>query len=314
MASAALTREEIVAGKRKQQTNTRYEGSVKKFMDWVLLAKGKPLEAMGLDQFDSILCEFMVENFNGEHPSWSACKNLFYGLCAQYPRLSQRRLLVESKELLDAWDKQRDKKELTPVPWLVLVLLARLAAEQGLGYEAVALVIMGHCWIRVDNVLTLRKKDVVGNLRFVNPKFPLMLLKLPKTKTAKNQSVEVEREDVADLVRAVASLADQDNDPLFPNVSYSRLRKIFENLVTAFGWSHFGWTLHRIRAGGASEAALTGREITDIAVRGTWASLKTAVHYIDEAANMTVYHQIPVHWLQTAKFFDEDLRRIFQDL
>jgi hypothetical protein len=314
MASVVLTKEEIVAGKRKQQTNKRYEGSVKRFMDWVLLTKGVPLQSMELEHFDSVLCEFMVNNFNGERPSWSSCKSLFYGLCAQYPRLSQRRLLVESKELLDAWDKQRDKKELTPVPWLVLVLLARLAAEQGRGYEAVALIIMGHCWIRVDNVLTLRKKDVVGNLRFVNPKFPVMLLKLSKTKTAKNQSVEVEREDVADLIRAAANLVDQDDDPLLPEVTYSRLRTLFEELIEVFGWSRFGWTLHRIRAGGASEAALAGREITDIAVRGTWASLKSAVHYIDEAANMTVYHQIPLHWLQVAKFFDEDLRRIFQDL
>jgi hypothetical protein len=141
-----------------------------------------------------------------------------------------------------------------------------------------------------------------------------MLLKLSKTKTAKNQSVEVEREDVADLIRAAANLVDQDDDPLLPEVTYSRLRTLFEELIEVFGWSRFGWTLHRIRAGGASEAALAGREITDIAVRGTWASLKSAVHYIDEAANMTVYHQIPLHWLQVAKFFDEDLRRIFQDL
>jgi hypothetical protein len=39
----------------------------------------------------------------------------------------------------------------------------------------------------------------------------------PITKTAQNQSVEVEREDRTDSFWAAASFADQDNDPLFSN-------------------------------------------------------------------------------------------------
>ena len=49
----------------------------------------------------------------------------------------------------------------------------------------------------------------------------------PTTKTAQNQSVEVEREDRAVSFWAAASLADQDNDRLFFNCDMQPIAQIF---------------------------------------------------------------------------------------
>ena len=138
------------------------------------------------EEIDGFLSDLFESNFNSNRPSFSKMNTMYWAIAHYNPVVKIRRSLPFSYALLRAWRKQLPPPSRIPVPWLVVVLLSRLAAEEGLYEEAVAFLLLGHSWIRVGHIFTLKKEDVIINLHLFDPDFPPMFIRLRTTKQGRN--------------------------------------------------------------------------------------------------------------------------------
>lgn len=309
------TRSDILQGAIKLGTHGTYQAGIARFSKFlksslhIVVFDFGPILPATLDEW---LCEWIEYEFNLTSGSFSSVNCAFCGLISKFPHLKTRALLPESHALLKAWSRQKKLPELKPLPWRALVVITRVAVELGYRSEALALLMLGESWIRSSNLLALRKSDISSNLQMIyGPSVHPMSIRLKLTKSGPNKSVFVRRAGVANIIReAIAPLGDQDRLFLF---SYNHLNAVFKYCVQVAGMSQFGWTLHRIRAGAASEARLLGMPMADIIAQGTWASATSAEHYININMATMIVSQLSLTQLELGAWLDQDVSRIFAD-
>jgi hypothetical protein len=211
---------------------------------------------------DLQLCDYFEDKTNSTQLSYDNMRMTFWAFLHQFHFLGQRRLLTESFWFLKKWEKVHERKQKVHIPWLVVILVARLAVERGLFLEAIAFLLLGHVWVRISNLCALSKADGSADLRTLHPSYPVMLLRLRKTQTGPNKSVTVDRDDMTELLKGVILAIGEKDGPLFP------FSKCYLN---------------------------------EILRHGTWRSSSSADIYISTSLALSVFNQIPVHLLQYTK-------------
>ena len=305
-----ITRQNLFDAALHPSTVQNYSRLLLRFLEWLASRGIASIHLLTPGALDLQLCDYFEDNINSVQPSYDNMRMTFWALLHQFPFLGQRRLLTESFCFIKKWEKVHERKQKVPIPWLVVILVARLAVERGLFLEAIAFLLLGHVWVRISNLCGLTKADVSADLRTLHPSYPVMLLRLRKTKTGPNKSVTVDRDDMAELLKGVILAMGNTEGPLFP-FSNGYLNEVLHALLVELHLDQFGWTLHCFRGGGATEATLMGVPFDQILRRGTWRSSISADIYISTSLALSVFNQIPVHLLQYAKLFEHDLTSIF---
>ena len=293
-------------------TLTNYRREFKQFLVY-LEEQGVDLEGppLGWEDMDDFMSNLIEDAYNTKRFSYSKLNTMYWSICYFCPLAASRRLLPRSFALLKAWHASKPLALRIPCPWFVVLNVARVAAEWGLWREAIAFVTLGHSWLRVGNVLSLLKEDVLHSLQKVNPKFPYMLLHLRKTKTAVERAVSVTRADVAKLLVSVMWHT-RPRKKIFP-FSYHHISALFRRILASLGLQQFNWTIHCVRAGGATEARLLGWSMEAIKERALWESSKSADHYIRMSLGLNVFHLLSKEIISWGNFFDKNVCSIFDD-
>jgi integrase len=311
-----ISSDEILALRVQKQTHANYFRALVLFHHWMHPhvkspsdAKNFPFLKLSSEDLDSLLVDYFTSLFNTPNsPSYTRAKQTFFAVLFFAPHF--RFSLSYSHALLKSWKKSIPAPQKAPIPWHLALLFARICSEQNMMSEALAFLILHHTYLRVNNVLKLRKSDVVADLKEVDPDFPLMILRILKTKTDPFKTVEIRRQDLADAIVAYVSRLKHGDDLLF-NFSYSHLSSVLKSICRSLQLSHFGFTLHKFRHGGASHDHLKGVDFQTIKRRGIWKQDESVEIYVSTGVCFSILTSLPKEFLRIGKLLDEDLSRCF---
>jgi integrase len=225
----------------------------------------QPFRARSVVELDGLLAAYLTELFNTQRGGVSLAKHTFFALLAMAPHLHMR--LHLSFRCLRAYIRLRPSVSWPPMPWPVALAAAAYLASIGRLREGVAVVVSAHCWLRVGEVVGLRRENFAAStdVRLGNV-LPFSVLSVHDTKTRRFDSVEVTRRDVGALLRWIqAGQAER----LFP-FTISHLEGSLRDACAALGLTHCGYVWHSLRHGGATDACLAHMPFHDIMLRGRY--------------------------------------------
>ena len=93
--------------------------------------------------------------------------------------------------------------------------------------------------------------------------------------------------------------------------NYRREFKQFLVYWASLGLQQFNWTIHCVRAGGATEARLLGWSMEAIKERALWESSKSADHYIRMSLGLNEFHLLSNDIMSWGKCFDRNVFLLF---
>jgi integrase len=259
------------------QTMKRYRSAVHDFLDWVV-GEQYDTTAMSSEEFDELLCDYVHHLYSlGDGRGRSNAVNALCGVLAYAPALKKR--LPMTRRALVGWSKRCPPTPYPPVTWPVAVAISVRLAVNGHYRAGVGCLLAFVCLLRISELLNLRASDVLedGDKR-AGAGFRGMWLRLRRTKTGANKSVEVLRADVRQLLRALVRITPPE-DLMFP-FSTATYRKHYKAVLAQLHISR-DLVLHSLRHGGATWLfAELQWPIADIAEHGRWASVESCRHYL----------------------------------
>ena len=304
------TAADILALRVQHRTHETYEIALRQFNVWLDNdAKSSfPFLQLSPTHLDSLLVDYFTFLFNQPKPQFSRAKSTFFGILFFAPHF--RFGLSYSHGLLKSWKKSQVPPQKAPIPWHLALVFARVCSEYGMFAEGLAFLIMHHTYLRVNNVLKLKKSDVIADLREADPDFPLMILRILKTKTDPFKYVEIRRQDLADVIAAYTERFSNQSDLLF-QFSYSHLRNVLKLLCRNLNLTQYGFTLHKFRHGGASHDHLKGVDFTTIKRRGIWKLDSSVENYVSTGVCFSILTSLPPVFLRVAKILNTDVATCF---
>lgn len=176
----------------------------------------------------------------------------------------------------------------------------------------VATVLGFDCLMRINEFMSLRAEDVVdgasGNDYRLGVEYRKMSIRIKKAKTGVNQSVDVEDEAVAELIRSLLRFT-RPNALLFGSDSHD-FYTVFKACCADLGLV-VPYVPHSLRHGGATRLHLRGVPIDDILRRGRWQGSKSARIYIQSTKAVSIAITIPDHLKSISATLASDLALSF---
>jgi integrase len=238
-------------------------------------------------------------------------ENLKFGLHFFFPRLKNR--LHEAHLRLKGW-KRKPKvasKSYPPLPRNVVCVMAVTLATQGAARAAVALLLSFDCYLRVNECMRLRRRDVTipYDSRLGEP-YLHVAVHLRHTKTLENMTVMVRDPVVARLLhRCMVGL--QPRDYIFPFSAHHFRQTYFHAVCSQLELDTFGFVPHSLRHGGAThDFVLDGKSEEYITRRGRWASQKNAHRYVQTLAAVDLTFRVPVELNQEGQEYNMYLEAV----
>ena len=195
-----------------------------------------------------------------------------------------------SQRMLIGWDRLRPSTQRPPCPHsLCLVLIRRLIAANQY-HMALIVWLCFDALLRINEALSIRIDDIslptstgAGGIR------------LPSTKTGRNQSVVIDNPHLAKLLRfVIRTRSGHSDDRLFPRrFTSSAVAQRLNLLCRTLNVTNLCLTAHSLRHGGASEAHIRGVPMSDIIHRGRWRSQRTAERYIQAGRSLLLGFHLP---------------------
>lgn len=271
-------------------THEHYRTAVHSFLQWVL-AQFPSLDVLSSSsEFDITLTRYL-------HFLWrsgkgkQAGKNAFHG-CLHYLPMMKGKLYYASSSLR-GWDRLAPSVPHLPMSYSALVLVAVSMASQGWLSSAIGVLLGFDCYLRVSELTALRKSDVaLPNDRRLGlaSGFDQVALRIRKAKRGVNQWVTVRSACVRSLLLPLVASAVGPEERIF-NFSSTTFRKRLHVVCSGLGLPHY--VPHSLRHGGATLDHLSGISIDDIMVRGRWASVRSARHYVQQGRALLLEWDMP---------------------
>ena len=284
--SRSRPRRDLIEASLAPATLHKYHSAVSDFLSWASAQGDDPSDP---DDFDDLLCDYFHYLWDNDLGKTKAHSTL-YGILMLQPRLSGRLLL--SARALRGWKKLAESRSYPPLTWELTCLIAFRLAMSGHFRHAVATLLGFDCLLRVGELVNIRTQDFAdAKDARVGVKSIDMTLRLPVTKTGKNQWVVVQDPAVKSLVRVL--LASTPSDSRLFSFSAASFRRRFKNACAALGLSS-SYVPHSLRHGGATRCHLQSMRVEDILIRGRWASTKSARRYIQSGRAVLLTMEVPV--------------------
>ena len=201
-----------------------------------------------------------------------------------------------SDRALRGWARAAPSSSLPPISYGVALAVAVDLYIHGQTAAGDAILLMHDAHLRAGEAVHLTVGDFADpatniNLRQLHRELGVACIRLPDTKTGRNQFVTVRNDLVRDLLRRRVAGRDP-LDPLF-GLSYDQLRDAFNAAIVRIGAGGIGFVLHSCRHGGATDDYLRGVPVLDIVQHGRWASHQGARRYINAGASFMAALRLP---------------------
>lgn len=290
-----------------KSTLSKYRRAVELFVVW---CDENGRDAVNYEELDDAMADYfhdMYEQNDGSGKGLAA--QTFYGLLKLMPRATDN--LPTAYASLQGWLKLQPSQSYPPMTWELAVLVAVHLTRNGKLRYAIATLLAFDCFLRVGELVSLRKCDVAdsGDSR-LGRMYQGLALRLRQTKTGPNQWVEVHDSDVMQLVRMVLECTSSDGDSLFPFTA-NQFRLTFKQACTDLGL-HAGYVPHSLRHGGATRWHLDGKPLEDILMRGRWASTKSARRYVQAGRALLLTTSVPQSLAELGRTLASDVIRSIQ--
>ena len=269
-------------------TLVKYKHAVREFIVW---AEEYQVTVTTVEQMDDALTDYfhdMYETNDGSGKGVAAAT--LYGVVKFLPRLKNK--LPTAELSLRGWNRKHPAVSYPPMTWELAVVASVQLVRHGWLKHAIGVLLAFDCFLRVGELVGLRKSDVAdhGDVR-VGSTHRRMLIRLRQTKTGVNQWVEVESTEVQWLIRHLVRSCPTGETKLFGFSAY-QFRSRFKEICSELGLST-SYVPHSLRHGGATRWHLQGKFIEDILLRGRWSSNKSARRYIQAGRAMLLGVTVP---------------------
>jgi integrase len=269
-------------------TVRKYKKAVCAFLEW---CNSHDYRANNNDQLDDLLTHYFHDLYElNEGKGKGLAADTLYGVMKYLPRTKNH--LATAEQSLRGWSKMQPAQSYPPLTWDLTVAMAVQMCRHGLVRHAIATLVAFDCFLRIGELVNLRKVDIAdnGDVR-MGSEYRGMALRLRQTKTGPNQWVQVEDKDVQHLLRLLLQTCSHDEDKVFGFTS-AQYRGVFKMVRDELGLAST-YVPHSLRHGGATRWHLLGKNLEDILLRGRWASIKSARRYVQSGRAMLLSVAVP---------------------
>jgi integrase len=288
----------------KPKTLQRYAREAMAFHKYALAIGARPTT---IRQLDDVVCDYLHNLFQERGGAGkSKASTLQSALGFFYPR-SRGRLHLTSRAVR-GWINLRPAVPYPPLTWELACALAVELVLQGFELYGLAVVLQFDCLLRANEVLGLRKRDVVfaGDPRFPQDA-PACTIILPRTKTGLNQSVIVDDPNVVQLLRRRWMTA---KDRMFP-FSADQYRRRFKAATKRLGLSP-RYVTHSCRHGGATRMFMRNPlNIAGVMHRGRWRRQDSCTRYVQEGRALLASLHVPRNVAKLGALYAGDIFAAF---
>ena len=244
----------LLAASLAPETQKKYLTAVSQFVRW---ARDNEFDAKTPAELDNLLMDYIHELYYDDK-SKSQASMTYYAVVCFLPTMKRR--LDGSKRCIKGWFREEPSKSHPPLTWHVTLIIALQMARRGYYSMAVGTLLAFDCFLRISELLSLTRSRIadVGDLR-VSTIQTNMMIRLRDTKTAPNQWVIVENDDVQLLVRdlmareragPVTRFGKTPDTKLF-DFTASKYRYVMHDICSQLGLS-VSYVPHSLRHGGAT--------------------------------------------------------------
>ena len=283
---ASTSKYEMMEWTVRPSTLKRYRQSVIHFSNW---CRHHGDDTNDIDEFDELLLEYiyyLYQNKNGK----SKASTTLYGIQLYLPQVKLK--LPRSLQALKGWNKHVPGSSYPPLTWELTVVIAVQLCRHDKYQYGVGILLAFDCFFRISELCDIKHKDIADDGdRRISSEHKGMMIRLPTTKTGKNQWVTVEDQDVKHLVRTLLKRT-KPGDKLFP-FSTSSFRIHMKNVCAELGLSS-QYTPHSLRHGGATRYRhVLGWSIENVTARGRWSSSMSSRRYIQSGKALLLTMSAP---------------------
>lgn len=287
-------------------TIVKYKQAVSKFVSW---CSENRLKAKTLIQLDELVTDYFHDYYErNDGKGKGLASATLYGIEKFIPRSKDKLLTAELA--LRGWNRKHPAVSYPPLTWDLAVVIATQMLRHGYMRHAIGVVLAFDCFLRVGELVDLRKSDVAdaGDVR-MGAEYRKMVLRLRHTKTGNNQWVEVYDTQVQWLLRQLVKSCPNGESRLFPFTAYA-FRTLFKQVCQELGLSN-SYVPHSLRHGGATRWHLQGKSIEDILLRGRWSSNKSARRYIQAGQAMLMSVSVPSRIAEAGRILSRNILQTF---
>ncbi len=274
-------------------TRRAYASALKSFLQWAeSLTSPFPSSYEALDR---LLAQFIQHQYqlSPRRGSRQLCVNLRAGILFIIPWAKHSLLL--SSRFLHGWDRLQLPTRRLPIPHEVLVVLLDFFLHSDQLDIALFLALSFYGMLRISECLAIDRRDVSASSGMV-------CLRLPVTKTGRDQSVTITQPIVCQLF----SKYDPHRSRLFEHLSARKVRTSLSHALTSLNLDPSLFSPHSLRHGGATLLFQQGVPVSDIAMQGRWASQKTLKRYVQSGkSNLISLHLPPAFLSKASQLFSQ---------
>ena len=249
------------------------------------------LLSLPVPRIDQLFSQYLEHQYS-VGGSFDSASHAFHSLLFRCPSL--RLQLGESRVRLRGWSHLKQSSSHPPITWELTVCFATTFARWGHYPQGVASLVAFDCYLRVGELTRIRYCDVIqpSDPR-VGSAHATMAVRLPITKTGRNQWVSIQRSSVAQvLLHYLRSRPFRSTDLIFP-FTPTQFRRLIRSVSLTLGVGHTPYVPHSFRHGGATCDYLSGRTIEQIMFHGRWKSMESARRYIQAGRAILVTCDVP---------------------
>jgi integrase len=281
----------LVESSLASSTLKKYKKAVMMFVTW---CNENDEHAHNNNEMDDLLTDYLHHLYS-EGKGRGLAEATYSGVMAlmSYPKNG----LPQSSRSLKGWQRRHPSRSYPPLTWSLTVLISVCMTRAGRFDYSVGTLLAFDCLLRIGELCGLLKEDVAdtGDRR-MDKEHRGMALRLRRTKTGREQYVEVEDPSIQLLVRKLVSKAKQ-GQRLF-SFSPEQYRRFFKKVCISVGLSS-DYVPHSLRHGGATRKFLLSRSIETVLERGRWASNKSARLYLQSGRAKLLSVEVPT-WVSLA--------------
>lgn len=243
---------------------------------------------------DRLLAVYIQHSYDTSSPFTYAAHALHAVI---FHRPDVKAFMFVSRQCIKGWERVKKTLSYPPLTWEITVAIACHMAQRGLHGPAVASLVAFDCYLRVGELTRIRFRDVVlPNDPRMGRAHTAMAVCLAKTKTGKNQSVDLDRQSVCDVlcawIRRLSPTVKGGNPYIFA-FSPDYFRRALRQSCLELGLSHCHYVPHSFRHGGASADFLTNGSIARVQFRGRWKHMESLRTYVQSARALLAAQDVP---------------------
>ena len=267
-----------------------YNKQLQSFLTHSRLSR-KQLYTLSALRLDRALALYIQHSFDTATPFTYAAHALH---AVVFHRLDLKLQLHQARACLKGWERVKKAQSHPPLTWELTCVIASTLARSGYHGPAVGMLLGFDCYLRVSELTHLRRKDIVmpHDARMGRADTGMAVI-LKHTKTGKNQSVTIQRPEVAQLVCSwVKGLARSHRGLVF-NFSPQWFGRLIRNACVELGLGHIPYVPHSLRHGGATADFLSKGSVEFVHFRGRWKSIESLRTYIQTARALLAAQNVP---------------------